>query len=373
LANILSIAHPKPSDEQKNALFGWLLEREYDPEKLPALLKEFETWKTLSRDDIVPQVPFEMLTAHHLSETQWKVIARNAGWQWTRMNLNTMMRHNVFSDSNMVEFVAKKLMDREIITKIKVFPYQLLAAYLNADSALPPFIRTALGKAVEISTENVPCFGGKVYVFVDVSGSMSSSITGYRKGSTSSMRCVDVAALVASVILRRNPGAEVIPFDTRTYEVKLSPDNPIMENARLLAKNGGGTDCSIPLAYLNNRDEQGDLLIYVSDNESWADSSPYRRKTGVMTQWIHWRERNPHSKLVCIDLTPYTHTQAHERSDILNIGGFSDTESRTLGCGNRVHCFVSRWRYGFSTSRLVEIGCQTANQQERSLQESFGQ
>ncbi|MGQ0637656.1 MAG: hypothetical protein ACT4QC_23865 [Planctomycetaceae bacterium] len=29
-------------------------------------------------------------------------------------------------------------------------------------------------------------------------------------------------------------------------------------------------------------------------------------------------------KLVCIDLQPYTTSQAPERSDILNIGGFSD-------------------------------------------------
>jgi 60 kDa SS-A/Ro ribonucleoprotein len=29
-------------------------------------------------------------------------------------------------------------------------------------------------------------------------------------------------------------------------------------------------------------------------------------------------------KLVCIDLQPYTTTQAPDRSDVLNVGGFSD-------------------------------------------------
>ena len=29
-------------------------------------------------------------------------------------------------------------------------------------------------------------------------------------------------------------------------------------------------------------------------------------------------------KLICIDLQPYTTTQAPDRSDILNVGGFSD-------------------------------------------------
>ena len=34
--------------------------------------------------------------------------------------------------------------------------------------------------------------------------------------------------------------------------------------------------------------------------------------------------RNPKARLVCIDLQPYSTTQAPERDDILNVGGFSD-------------------------------------------------
>jgi 60 kDa SS-A/Ro ribonucleoprotein len=38
---------------------------------------------------------------------------------------------------------------------------------------------------------------------------------------------------------------------------------------------------------------------------------------------LHGRE-DTGPKLVCIDLQPYTTTQAPDRSDILNVGGFSD-------------------------------------------------
>jgi 60 kDa SS-A/Ro ribonucleoprotein len=51
--------------------------------------------------------------------------------------------------------------------------------------------------------------------------------------------------------------------------------------------------------------------------------------TAVMTQWQKFvtNQRkldvaNP--KLVCIDLQPYATTLAQERTDILNVGGFSD-------------------------------------------------
>ena len=43
-----------------------------------------------------------------------------------------------------------------------------------------------------------------------------------------------------------------------------------------------------------------------------------------MTEWNKFRERNPHAKLVCIDIQPSATTQAHDRADILNVGGFSD-------------------------------------------------
>ena len=37
-----------------------------------------------------------------------------------------------------------------------------------------------------------------------------------------------------------------------------------------------------------------------------------------------FRARNPAAKLVCIDLQPNRTTQAAERADVLNVGGFSD-------------------------------------------------
>ena len=46
--------------------------------------------------------------------------------------------------------------------------------------------------------------------------------------------------------------------------------------------------------------------------------------TQTMQEWDLLKTRCPRAKLVCIDLQPYGTTQAAERSDILNVGGFSD-------------------------------------------------
>ncbi|EIW2318341.1 TROVE domain-containing protein, partial [Salmonella enterica subsp. enterica serovar Typhimurium] len=98
----------------------------------------------------------------------------------------------------------------------------------------------------------------------------------------------------------------------------------VMHNAqKLAAVGGGGTNCSAPLRRLLNERARVDLVIMVSDNESWVDKSRHG-STATMECWIELKKRNPQARLVCIDLLPYGTTQAAERSDILNVGGFSD-------------------------------------------------
>src|SRR5262249_60286639 len=86
---------------------------------------------------------------------------------------------------------------------------------------------------------------------------------------------------------------------------------------------GGGTCVSAPLAQLNARRAKGELVVIVSDNESWIDADS-ARGTATMQEWNAFRSRNPGARLVLIDLQPYTTTQVVDRKDILNIGGVSD-------------------------------------------------
>ncbi len=326
-ADVLKMVHPKPKDAEREALYGYFIGRDVDRDKLPEIVKAFERFKNgVSRE--VSAVPFQMLTALSISTVEWTKIARNAAWQMTRMNLNTFQRHGVFQDAEMVELIANRLRDREAIRKARVFPYQLLVAFTAAsnNAQIPREITEALQDAMEIATENVPEIKGKVYVFPDISGSMHSAITGFRKGATSAVRCIDAAALVAAAILRKNPAAEVIPFSDNVVKAALNPRDSVMTNAQKLASlPSGGTNCSAPLASLNRSKSKGDVLIYVSDNESWIDSNRSSNSgTETMNQWNAFQARNAGAKLVCIDIQSATHTQAKERADILNVGGFSD-------------------------------------------------
>jgi 60 kDa SS-A/Ro ribonucleoprotein len=356
------MARPTPVDNARRALFGWLTDKEVAkwapagevdlPEQV-RLLVAFRTAETAEQQIALLEgragsVSDRSLTARWdlLADTAkgaqvWAAIARTMGPQALRMNLNALQRHGVFDDAAMVATVAQRLADEHEIRRSRQFPYQFFAAYLNVSDEIPFTIKAALHKAAEIACGNVPELPGPVVIGLDVSGSMQSPVTGHRgRGGSTKMRCVDVAALVAAALLRRNPDSVVVPFDTQAFEAKVDPSDSILSLADRLAKyGGGGTDCSLPIKQANAAYAQRKFagVVLVSDQESWVyQGRPYfygaNGSTGVMTEWQQFVRNQVRlqggdiagPKLICIDLQPYQTTQAPKRSDILNVGGFSD-------------------------------------------------
>lgn len=327
LADIIKMVHPAPVSLEQNTLFQWILYgkvKSKDFMHLPTVVQDLIRFRAGETDE-VPEVPFELLTSSPLSKEQWKKIALKGGWHMVRMNLNTFERQGLFEDSDFVCSIAQKLGDRKEIAKARVFPYQIFTAWKYARD-VPRLIQKALEEALEYSLETVPAFTGKTFVFVDVSGSMTCPITGYNGSASSQIRCVDVAALFASSLLRVSPNnTEVVMFDTRVRRAKLNPHGSVMENSTIIASfGGGGTACQVPLQELVANRGKGDLIIYISDDESWIGGSSNRRcATATLEAWRSFKSYNPNAKMVCIDITPNTTTQA-VGEDVLNIGGFSD-------------------------------------------------
>ena len=353
LRDILRMARPTPKDNARRAMFGWLTDKSIDKwapateADLPVEVQSLIAYRNSESEEAqaliaggLDNVRWDLLSDAAKGPKVWAALARKMGPQALRMNLNTLLRHDVLATSAMVDYVADRIADESEIRRSKQFPYQYFAAYLNADDNVPQKIKTALHKAAEIACGNVPELPGAVVIGLDTSGSMSCAVTGnrgHRNGTqcaTSKMRCIDVAALFAAAILRRNPDSVVIPFDTSAYDAKMDPNDSILSIAERLAKyGGGGTDCSLPLVAANQKHAKRKFagVVLVSDNESWVGTGRHG-STGVMTAWeafvanqrkLAGKEASP--KLVNIDLQPYQTVQACERADIMNIGGFSDS------------------------------------------------
>lgn len=359
LRDILRMARPTPTTNARRALFGWLTDKpveKWAPATIADLPEEVQTlaaFRAAESEEAQALIAgnlnarWDLLADSARGPLVWKAIARQMGPQALRMNLNTLQRQGALvlasgaDDRSMIDFVAGRLADADEIRRSRQFPYQFLAAYLNVADEIPHQIKAALQQAAEIACGNVPELPGPVLIGLDTSGSMQSPVTGNRgRGATTKMRCVDVAALFAAAILRRNPQSVIVPFDTAAYQAKMDPQDTILSLAKRLAQyGGGGTDCSLPLREANTmyRKRRFAGVVLVSDCESWVYGGQplaYGRggATGVMEQWEEFVRnqislggaKTAEPKLICINLQPYTTTQAPERSDVLNIGGFSD-------------------------------------------------
>jgi 60 kDa SS-A/Ro ribonucleoprotein len=356
LRDVLRLARPTPINNERRALFGYLTEKAVEKwtpaceNDLPAQVRSLMAYrKAESAEEQVEilsktSVRWDLLADAARGPLVWKAIARQMGPQALRMNLNTLVRHDVFeNDKRMVDEVARRIADVDEIKRSRQFPYQFLAAYLNASPDLSHKIKAALHQAAEVACGNVPRLSGPIVIGLDTSGSMRQPVMGRRSnGHQSPMRCIDVASLFAAAILRRNPNSLLIPFDTQAYDVRVDPQDTILSLAERFAQyGGGGTDCSLPLAMVNSSRHKQRFAgcVLVSDNMSWVQRKDSRyaeffgaMATKVMEEWNRFvqqqrRFQRKHfraPKLICIDIQPYGTTQAPERDDILNIGGFSD-------------------------------------------------
>ena len=337
LADIIKMVHPKPKNRARGAFYKYLIGKELTDTQfanLPDNVKAYEKFKKKPGKK-VPEVPFMLLTNLKLDKDQYRQVAEDMSWSALRQNLNALSKHGIFEDKTFARSIANKLADPEQVRRSKALPFQLFSAYQATQSNpnVPAVIANALQDAAEVALSNVPELDGDVVVAVDNSGSMSSPATGTRGSATSSISCLDAAAVMGSALLRRNPDkVELLAFNTVVLRDKFNGKDSLVTNTEKLKRlPGGGTDCSVVLRDLNARGVKGvSAVIYLSDNESWVDSvnTGYGRQgrgTATIREWNEFKKRNPKAKLVCIDIQPYGTTQAQERPDILNVGGFSDS------------------------------------------------
>lgn len=319
VADIIKMIHPKAETKSRDAVYAYIAETRGYEAKMQALPEDILLFESLKKGEQcrVPNIPFRALTNVNLSDAQWMDIARNMPFNTLRQNLNMLERRGIFKNSDWLAEIAAKLAQADG----NVFPYQLFTTFQNTTD-LPSQITNALQDAAEAATKNVPVLGdGSVIVAADISGSMSSSVTGYRVGvPASKTTCVDVAGLISSCVLRQNKDATIILFNTGAQVVKLNARDSIMTNAQNIARRvGGGTDMSQALALANRQNVKAKTVIHVSDNMSWAGG-----QWGTAYEWVKFKYNNPGAKLVNIDIQPYASGQLPDNKDIMNIGGFSD-------------------------------------------------
>jgi 60 kDa SS-A/Ro ribonucleoprotein len=330
-ADLIKMVHPSPPDDEYDALFSYILKGKDSPkmENAPQKVKEFEAFKEDNTQKI-PNVPFMKLASLSLEKSHWKDIAANMPWNTLRMNLNTLQRNGVFEDEKLTTQLANKLASREEVEKNNAFPYQLLAAYKFCSPETPTKIKNALQQAMEYATHNIPTLEGKTAVLVDMSGSMGSAVTGYRSGSTSMIRCYDVAALIGASVLRTNKEASIVGWATNAAFFDMNPFDSVMSNCKNMTdfackhNIGCGTNLAGAINLIKEKGAVYDNVLVVSDNQSWLNEYGGYGHNGSAPAWNSYRKRNKNARIACVDLQPYANSVIPYHKSVLHIGGFSD-------------------------------------------------
>lgn len=326
LSDIVKMVHPRPVDVEHEHMYGYLIGKSYEFSVLPESVQLFELFKK-GATKVLPDVPFRALTNLPLTTENWRQIGMSMPWNTLRMNLNLLNRHGVFSDREFTSYVVKKLRSKEEVVRSMVLPYNIMTSYKYATD-VPVAVRNALQDALDYSVDSVPDVDGGAAVCVDLSGSMTSPVTGYRAGSTSVVMCSDVAGMLAAVFSKKNDSSSVYGFGDRCAKISYNSRDSLMTNAGKFSRNPGvGHGTSIPSALrkLNDDKATNKLVVIVTDCMSWHGYSWYATNTNSVDEWNKYRRRVRGAKLAYINVQHHGEVQNLDAQDVINIGGFSDS------------------------------------------------
>lgn len=291
LVDLFNLVHPKAQHANEEQAQAW-------KDLIAGDLKSFDTWET------------ELSNAKSDEERKEKLealVAENKiGYMALLRNINNFVKYKV---SN-INLVLEKLADRDEVKRSRQLPFRFYTAYQHADKVAVG----AISQALEHSLDNVPVFEGNTLVAVDVSGSMKSC------------GAIEKAAMFASAIVRANPTADLILYDTGVKETKMIPGMPMLAIANDIIRlaMGGGTETSLVFKYAEKKGIKYDRIIILSDNESWVESRWYSNGNGVNTAYLGYKlvtDADPY--VYAIDIAGYG-TKDIQAPKVKHLCGWSD-------------------------------------------------
>ena len=213
----------------------------------------------------------------------------------------------------LTEAVAERIESQEMITRQRIHPFMVLKAihsYQQVDfssdtessmvDSYTPIrrISTALERAYHLSFKGLTPIDKRVYIAVDISGSMSSPISEVhgKNRRHDGISCRDAAACIAQVIARTAKRHILAAFDTKMVHRPAIRENDSI--ATTIEKLGlwkrGGTDISQPMLDAAKRKLEVDAFIILTDGQYWAgDIHPfealnkYRKKMGINAKMVN--------------------------------------------------------------------------------------
>jgi 60 kDa SS-A/Ro ribonucleoprotein len=333
-ADLLRLAHPKTDDADRDAVYKWIVDGEYPPEKDDQLAAALAIRQMTSAGEIAAKVrqyrlPREIVPTQWLTDPLiWEALLDDMPMTAMIRNLGTMSKVGLLtSGSDTEKLVLQEIGDAERIRKSRLHPMALLIAQVvyaqgqgyRSKEAWKPAVKVvdALDAAFYTAFANVEPTGRRMLVAIDSSGSMT-----YARIAGSPLTPLQAAGAMALITLAVEPDAEVIAFDTSVYTPALSARQRLDDVVRMLSVMGGGTDLSLPWSHaLADRRELEAIVVY-------TDSEDGRGRTGPVR--AAYRTRYPAYREVVVAMTA-DRFSAVDGPLALNVAGFDASAPQVVG------------------------------------------
>lgn len=253
----------------------------------PKSKEQSEMWKRLLNDELETPYTWETeLSAKGNNKETWESLIESGkvGYMALLRNLRNILKVN---PSN-VDKVLDTLQDPERVKKSKQLPFRYLSAYKELENIGGSRVFDTLENAVEASIENMPKLAGTTVIAVDVSGSMSDTIS-----AKSKVQCFEIAMLLGLIANKICDNSYFYVFNSVIEKYAVSHRSGILSTV-LNSRCGGGTNMALPFDKMITDKVNADRVIIISDNEcnsGWrapvqAIADKYRRFTGNDI-WVH--------------------------------------------------------------------------------------
>lgn len=304
--DLLRLSHPYGS-EIHNALYQWVTDGYPDqtPEGLNEVkivqgylkVQQAKNAKEAARIVKEYNLPREALPTQFLNSPEvWEALLPTMPMTALIRNLGNMGSVGLLVPGSfgVIQTVVDKLTNQEYLHKSRIHPLNVLIALKTYDQGrgflgsnnwnVVPQVVDALNDAFYASFANVEPTGKRFLIGIDVSGSMSSAVSGVRN-----LSCAEAAGAMAMTVMRTEQKYSVMAFHNGMMDVGISARQNLNEVLRKISNiNYGGTDCSLPMQYALKHKMEVDMFVVITDNETnhgYIHPSQalvqYRQQTGI--------------------------------------------------------------------------------------------
>lgn len=318
-ADLLRLNHTKPDSDARNRVFAFMKGKEiprlhlggHEDSALLDVLDGFNAVKgKTSEAEIIEivngaRLPWEALTDEQRTDAVWRACLPNIGDRAVLRNCASFTRRGMDKDKDVRDEVARriarssKLHPINVLDALKTYTSGGKVGRSKADPYTPnPRWSEAMEDALDRSwTEGVTETGKRVYVGLDVSGSMGSAA-----GGSAVLSCREVGAALALAFVKAEDEVGVFGFTSGSGHTYNSwGRNTAMTHLPFTRKTAftdavaitdrlpfGGTDCALPMLHATQAKINVDCFIVITDSETWAGNvqpmdalRQYRKASGI--------------------------------------------------------------------------------------------